>query len=175
MGLMSSAVDGKDQIQLFLDRMFSTDCCSWCEDHERRLYRKKQPLCSSCAHIQTTIKKYERLVRTHPPEPGRAFDYYGHELKVAKQMKVLAKRDGNLFGNINSRIVSAVDVEQILSTVSRMAVGRALFLNYSQIGRLFGDSERKLVYHLMSRIVRAHHCKHRSSMARYTRIAEGTK
>ena len=80
-------------------------------------------------------------------------------------MKMLAQRDGNLFGTIDSRPVDSVDLERILTRVSKIAVGRPLFRNYSQLGRFFSQSQRKLLYYLMSRIVRAHHCKHRARMA----------
>jgi len=160
-------VEQEDEIQSFLDHFFSTHCCSWCKDHNRRLYGVRLPLCGSCSAIQKAIRKYEKLAQEHRPKSERSFDYYGYELAVSKQMKALAQEDGREFGDINSRSIDALDLEHILVKVSKIAVRRNLFDNDATfLDHSFSKSQQRLLFYMMSQIVRAHRCKHRSRIAR---------
>lgn len=158
--------DQEDEVQSFLDRFFATSCCSWCKDHNRGLYGKRLPLCASCRGIQKSIRKYEKLAERHRPKSERSFDTYGYELAVAKHMKTLAQRDGLAFGDINSRPMTALDLEHILVTVSKIAVRRDLFDNDATfLDHSFSKPQQRLLFYMMSQIVRAHHCKHRNFIA----------
>lgn len=155
-------VDQGDEIQSFLDRRFSDTCCSWCKDPDRQLYGKRLPLCASCRRIQRSISKYEKLAEMHRPKSERSIDKYGEELAVARQMKALAERDGAAFGNINSRSMGALDLEHILVKVSKIAVRREIFDNWATIlDHSFSESQQRLLFYMVSQVVRAHNCKHR--------------
>jgi hypothetical protein len=159
-------MEQKDEIQGFLNDFFSTSSCSWCKDHNRRLYGKHLPLCGSCKGIQKLIRKYERLAREHPPKSARSFDRYAYELAIANRMKALALQDGSQFGDIHSRPVDALDLEHILVEVSRIAVRRELFDNEATfLDQSFTKSQQRLLFFMMSEIVRAHRCKHRAYIA----------
>jgi hypothetical protein len=126
------------------------------------LYGKRLPLCASCKGIQKSIRRYEKLAETHRPKSERSFDIYGYELAVAKHMKTLAQRDGDAFEDINSRRMDALDLEHILVKVSRIAVRRDLFDNEATfLDHSFSKSQQRLLFYMMSEIVRAHNCKHR--------------
>jgi hypothetical protein len=159
--------EGDDEIQSFLDRFFSRSCCSWCKEHNRPLYGRRLPLCDSCKRIRDRIRKFERLAKENPQRAERSFDYYGSELEVARRMKALAQQDGSEFADINSRSLEALDLEHIFVKVSKIAVRRDLFGNQATfLDNSFSKSQQRLLFFMMSQIVRAHHCKHRASIAR---------
>lgn len=162
-------VPEEDEIQEFLDRFFATSSCSWCKDHNCRLYGKRLPLCGPCKRIQSLIRKYEKLSRGCPPQSSRSFDLCRYELAVAKQMKALAEQDGAEFGEINSRPMDALDLEHILVRVSKIAVRRDLFDNEATfLDYSFSKSQQRLLFYMLSKIVGAHRCKHRRQMAAYS-------
>jgi hypothetical protein len=127
------------------------------------LYGKRLPLCGSCSAIQKAIRKYEKLAQEHRPKSERSFDHYGYKLAVSKHMKALAQKDGLEFGDINSRSIDALDLEHILVKVSKIAVRRDLFDNHATfLDHSFSKSQQKLLFYMMSEIVRAHRFKYRS-------------
>jgi hypothetical protein len=88
-------------------------------------------------------------------------------------MKTLAERDGREFGDINSRPLGALDLEHILMKVARIAVRRKLYEGYASIvERHFGKGQQRLLFYMMSEIVRADRCKHRSHLARSRLVHE---
>ncbi len=159
-------VDRDTYLQQHLDLLFSGPCCSWCKDHSRKLYGKRTPLCASCLAIQKRIRKYEKLRRQHRPLSPKSVDRYGFELEVARQMRKSAEKDGSQFGNLNSKNLKELDPEHILCEVSRIAVRRNLFSNLATLlNENFSKPQLRLLYYMMSEIVRAYRCKHRYHVA----------
>jgi len=165
------SVDRDDRIKVFLDHLFSTTCCSWCRDHTRRLYGERLPLCGSCVQIQRGIRKYEKLASKHRPKSSRSFDHYRYELAVARHKRTLAHQDGVAFGGIASRPVDALDLERILARVSKLAVRRrAVTVDAIMLNDFYSKPQQRLLFYMMSEIVRAHRCRHRTHIARWALV-----
>ncbi|HXH50527.1 MAG TPA: hypothetical protein VNM47_14380 [Terriglobia bacterium] len=164
--------EDEDEVQGYLNLLFSTPACSWCKDHNRRLYGKRLPLCGSCYGIRKSIRRLEKYEARVPPQmPSRSFDLIRYELDVARKMKALAEQDGNEFGDIDSRPMDALDLEHILVQVGKIAVGRELFDNCATLlDHSFGGSQQRLLFYMASEIVRAHRCKRRKHTAGYSLV-----
>lgn len=175
MATRARQTDDEDEIQSYLNLLFSTTACSWCKDHNRRLYGKRQPLCGSCYRIRKSIRRLEKLEAEASKQGlSRRVDPLRFELGVAKRMRALAERDGIEFGDINVQSMDALDLEHILVQVSKIAVGKDLFDNWATIlNDSFGKSQQRLLFYMASEIVRAHRRKRRKFVAEYEVAGRG--
>jgi hypothetical protein len=125
------------------------------------------PLCASCQSIQKSIRKYENLVERERPKSKRVFDFLAYELAVARRMKESAQLEGMRFENIHARPMDALDLEHIFVGVSKIAVRRELFdSDATLLNEHFSKPQQRLLFFMMSEIIRANNCKHRKFNAR---------
>jgi hypothetical protein len=157
------------EIQIFLDERFSEPACCWCKDRDRKLYGKRLPLCGSCKHLKALVRNYKQRIAARPPLPPRALDLDRSEFEVAQQLKALAEQDGREYGNVNSRIIEGIDLEEIFGKVSRICIGRNIFEHSAAMfSQYFTLAQRRLLFYWLSRILRPYELMSRRMKVRFS-------
>ncbi len=161
----------KEYAAEFLESMYAETTCGWCKHPEEPLYRSG--LCRHCYNISREISKFETSHEQYKQSKEPTPFELRFDLKTAREMARLAKDEGVVYGDIHKQNVTGVQLEYAFSALSKAFVKEDL---YYQEANLFDWSfsldQRRLIYYLLSKVLRKHSRRHRRQHASY-RVAGG--
>lgn len=154
----------------FLKGIYSPPQCDWCKDPYRQIYRLG--LCSSCYRIRRTVaKRQAELDECKKKRRNIPFEVK-FNLVVARRMARSAKADGNMYGNIHRKNIAGLDIERELVSLSNRLLGKEMFWGGANLFNWsFSLSQKRLFFHILSRLQREFLRRHRRAMAESRSIA----
>ncbi len=158
----------QDYAAQFLKSLFQRPRCDWCQHVEQPLYRRG--LCRHCYRISRQIVRSEAVRKQSHQVRGSiptshllALDL---SAKTARRMAVLAKSEGQAYGDIHVRSVGGLALERQFSRLSRCFVGRDLFDGDATLfDWSFTLNQKRLLDYLVSSLNREFARRHRQGIA----------
>ncbi len=150
----------------FLASIYSSRTCEWCKHPHQKTYRKG--LCQNCYNISRTLLRLEKLQSAVPERKGNrrfVLSDLDFELHAYQGMKALAKSEGRKYGQIATRDILGLDLENEFSRLSRRFVRKDLSVAANVFDWSFNPDQKRLIFHLLSLINRKADRRHRKAKA----------
>lgn len=141
-------LDGR-RAEEFLRYVAQNEHCEWCRYPHKPIYRLR--LCRHCYQVKVELKRLHRVVDGDRGilSPATEFRY-----KVALLMAEFAQAEGQKYGSIGRRDVSALDLEWEFRFLSREFVRRDLYDHAAYLFESYTPIERKYLLYVVSRLSR---------------------
>ena len=92
---------------------------------------------------------------------------------TAREMERLAKDEGTAYGTIHKQEVDGIQLEFAFSRLSKAFIKQDLYHHSANLfDWSFSQDQRRLIYYLLSKVLRKHSRRHRRSKAS-SRVASG--
>jgi hypothetical protein len=165
----------KDLPVEFLESLSEQKTCGWCRYPLKRVYRAG--LCRHCYDIRLEVNRLRKKVEAakikgggHPrfgPVPFELdFDY-----RVALEMEKDAKIEGQTYGEIATRTIYGLELETEMSFLSKQFLKKDLYYGEANLfDWSFSPDQKKVLFYLLSLMIREQLRKTRRFRARYAPI-----
>lgn len=159
-----------EYVHRFVESLKDRKLCAWCCS-DGRIYRSK--LCRHCYEVSRKLAAAEKRAAAVQNPNKHLASGLRYKVRLYAKMKQLCITDGDTFRSLANSHVSAWDVENYLSALSKRLLRRDLFWGCaSLLGSCFSPAQRRFLAYLLWKILSAHNRRHRQDKASYIVITE---